>query len=210
MSHVYAYGVVPEDEEFELERSGVGGAERIYTVTYRSLSAVVSDIDTTDPERTDEAVETHNDVLQSVLESDGGRTVVPMGFGMAFKDARTLKGVVRGGQRAFRTALSEVEGTVELGLKLVSTGEGGPGRGEVEAVVDDTLGGIAVDEVEQDRFSDRLLVNRAYLVDRDDREAFDAAVDDVEAVYDGELIVRYTGPWAPYNFVDIRIGTEGR
>jgi hypothetical protein len=210
MSHVYAYGVVPEDEEFELERSGVGGAERIYTVTYRSLSAVVSDIDTTDPERTDEAVETHNDVLQSVLESDGGRTVVPMGFGMAFKDARTLKGVVRGGQRAFRTALSEVEGTVELGLKLVSTGEGGPGRGEVEAVVEDTLGGIAIDEVEQDRFSDRLLVNRAYLVDRDDREAFDAAVDDVEAVYDGELIVRYTGPWAPYNFVDIRIGTEGR
>jgi hypothetical protein len=171
---------------------------------------VVSEIDTTDPERTDEAVETHNDVLRSVLEYDGGRTVVPMGFGMAFNDARTLKGVVRGGQRAFRKALSEVEGAVELGVKLVSTADDGPTRGEVTAVADDTLGGLAIDEVDLDLFSDRLLVNRAYLVDREERAAFDDAVDDLEAVYDGELVVQYTGPWAPYNFVDIRIGAEGR
>jgi hypothetical protein len=209
MSHVYAYGIVPE-EDFELSVEGVGGAERVYTVGYGPLSAVVSEIGTTDPERTDEAVEAHNDVLQSVLEYDGGRTVVPMGFGMAFKDTRTLKGVLRGGSRAFRKALSEVEGTVELGVKLVSTDDDGPSRTEVAAVADDTLGGIALDEVEQDLFSDRLLLNRAYLVERADRDAFDDAVDELEAAYDGDLLVQYTGPWAPYNFVDIEIGAEGR
>jgi hypothetical protein len=209
MGNVYAYGVIPE-EDLELERSGIGGAERIYTVTYRSLSAVVSDIDTTDPERTDEAVETHNDVLQSVLLYDGGRTVVPMQFGMAFKNARTLKGVVRGGQRAFRKALNEIDGTVELGVKLVASDDEGPSTAEVEAVVDDTLGDLAVDVVDRDLFSDRLVLNRAYLVAREDRAAFDDAVDEIEAAYDGDLLVRYTGPWAPYNFVDIKIGAEGR
>jgi hypothetical protein len=208
MSHVYAYGIV-EQEDLELAVDGVGGADRAYTVDYRSLSAIVSDIDTTDPERTDEAVETHNEVLQAVLEYDGGRTVVPMGFGMAFKNTRTLKGVIRGGRRAFRKALNDVEGTVELGVKLVASGDVTVDREAVREAVDGRLSAIAVDGTDGDLFSDRLVLNRSYLVDREDRDAFDDAVDEIEATHD-DLLVQYTGPWAPYSFVDIRIGAEGR
>lgn len=207
MSNLYVYGVV-EDDELDLEVDGVGGADRVYTVDYRTLSAVVSDIDTTDPEQTDEAVTRHNDVLQSVLEAEGGRTVVPMQFGMAFKDARTLKGVLRGAIRAFRTALNEIEGTVELGLKLIAAGDDGPDREQVRADVADAVDDLAVDQTDDDLFSDRLLVNRSYLIERDRRNEFDDAVDDIEAMHD-ELTVQYTGPWPPYNFVDIRIGAEG-
>lgn len=117
--HLYAYGVI-EQADVELDVEAVAGADRVYTVDYRNLSAVVSDIDTTDPERTDEDVERHDDVLRAVMDHGDGHTVVPMSFGMAFKSARTLKGVVRGARRAFRKALNDVDGGIELGVKVVA------------------------------------------------------------------------------------------
>jgi len=201
--HLYVYGIVA-DEELELDVEGVGGAERIYTVTTGGLSAVVSDIDTTDPERTTEAMEAHDRVLKAVLED---RTVVPMSFGMAFKDERTLRNVLGGGKRAFRKALDEVEGTVELGVKLVGDADADLRRDPVREEARDRLEPIAVDVVGNDLFSDRLLVNDSYLVDRDDRVAFDEAVGALEQDLDG-VVVQYTGPFAPYNFVDIHIGAE--
>lgn len=204
--HVYAYGVV-EQADLELDVDGVDGATALRTVDYRNLSALVTDVDTTDPERTDENVEAHNRVLQTVLEHDGGRTVVPMGFGMAFKNTRTLKGVMRGARRAFRKALNEVDGTVELGVKLVDTADEDLDHDAVRADVAERLGALAVEDTDDDLFSDRLVLNRSYLVARDERDAFDDAIDAVEADYPG-LTVQYTGPWAPYNFVDIQIGAE--
>jgi hypothetical protein len=203
--HLYAYGVI-EQADVELDVEAVAGADRVYTVDYRNLSAVVSDIDTTDPERTDEDVERHDDVLRAVMDHGDGHTVVPMSFGMAFKSARTLKGVVRGARRAFRKALNDVDGGIELGVKVVAPEDGA--YGEAADDIQNRLSERAVEETENDLFSDRLLVNKSYLVDRDEREAFDDAVDAIEADYGEDLTVRYTGPWAPYNFVDIRIGAE--
>lgn len=51
-------------------------------------------------------------------------------------------------------------------------------------------------------------MNRSYLIDRDERAAFDEAVDAVTDDYGDVLTVQYTGPWPPYNFVDIEIGTQ--
>jgi hypothetical protein len=206
VSNLYVYGVV-EEAELELDGPGVDGADRIYTVDYRGLSAVVSDIDTTEPEQTDERVTRHNEVLQRVLEHDGGRTVVPMQFGMAFKNARTLKGVVRGSRRAFRKALNDTEGKVELGVKLVATEPADVDHDAVRGDVGARLSELAVNETDDDLFSDRLVLNRSYLVERERRDAFDDAIDGIEAEYD--LHVQYTGPWAPYNFVEIHIGAEG-
>ncbi|RYJ08481.1 GvpL/GvpF family gas vesicle protein [Halogeometricum borinquense] len=205
--NLYTYGVI-EQEDIELEVDGVGEAERVYTVDYRTLSAVVSDIDTTDPERTDEDIEAHNNVLQTVLEYDGGRTIVPMSFGMAFKGARTLKGVLRGARRPLRSALNDIEGTVELGVKIIAPAEDGIPRDEIQADVTDRLSEVSLNETENDLFSDRLIVNKSYLVEREHRDDFGAAIDAIEAAYDDELRVQYTGPWAPYNFVDIHIGAE--
>lgn len=204
--NLYTYGII-EQEDLELETDGVAGAERIYTVDYRTLSAVVSDIDTTDPERTDENVEAHNDVLQRILEYDGGRTVVPMSFGMAFKSGRTLKGVLRGARRPLQKTLNEIDGTVELGVKVIVPEGRQVARNAIQADVVERLSNRSVNETDNDLFSDRLLLNKSYLVDHDQRSAFDAAVDAIEAEYD-DLIIKYTGPWPPYNFVDIHIGPE--
>ena len=54
---------------------------------------------------------------------------------------------------------------------------------------------------------DRMIMNAAFLVSRDTEEAFDARVRDIGSRYD-KLTFKYTGPWPPYNFVNIRLKLE--
>lgn len=65
----------------------------------------------------------------------------------------------------------------------------------------------SINETDNDLFTDRLLVNKSYLVDRDRRDEFDDIIDEIQAGND-DLTIQYTGPWPPYNFVDIRIGAD--
>jgi hypothetical protein len=54
---------------------------------------------------------------------------------------------------------------------------------------------------------DRMIMNAAFLVTRDREAAFDARVKEIGARY-GRLTFKYTGPWPPYNFVNIRLKLE--
>jgi hypothetical protein len=54
---------------------------------------------------------------------------------------------------------------------------------------------------------DRMIMNAAFLVRRDKEQAFDAIVKRIGADLD-KLTFRYTGPWPPYNFVNIRLKLE--
>ncbi|MCU4753511.1 GvpL/GvpF family gas vesicle protein [Halobacteria archaeon AArc-curdl1] len=207
MSHRYVYGVVDADDALEFETEAVAGAEKVYPITHRHFAALVSDIETTDPERTDEDAKRHDEVLREIMLSNGSRTVVPMRFGMVFENDRALKNVLRGADRAFRRSLREIDGTVELGLKIVAEESDEVDREAVCDAVADELEPLAVDAVDNGLFSDRLVLNRSYLVDRDERDAFDEAIGRIEDDYE-ELIIRYTGPFAPYSFVNVRVGAQ--
>jgi hypothetical protein len=54
---------------------------------------------------------------------------------------------------------------------------------------------------------DRMILNAAFLVTRATEDAFDARVKELGAHYD-KLTFKYTGPWPPYNFVNIRLKLE--
>jgi len=54
---------------------------------------------------------------------------------------------------------------------------------------------------------DRMIMNAAFLVRRDKEVDFDAIVKSIGAKYD-KLTFKYTGPWPPYNFVNIRLKLE--
>ncbi|MBZ6494049.1 GvpL/GvpF family gas vesicle protein [Natrinema longum] len=202
----YVYGIVDGDT-VEFETDAVAGAERVYTISHRRLGAVVSDIDTTDPEETDEDAQRHDDVLREIMDYDGGTTVVPMQFGMAFESDRALKNVLRGARPAFRRAMNDIEGKIELGLKLVCEADADVDREAIETAVADLLEPIATQSVANDLFSDRLVLNRSYLVAESDRERFDDAIARFEDEHD-DLMVKYTGPFAPYSFVDVKIGAQ--
>ncbi len=210
--HVYVYGIIDAaNGDLSIDEEGISGGT-VDTVERDGLAAVTSPVDTTSPERTDEAIERHDAVLRAVMNGDDGdgRTIVPMQFGMAFVDEARLQTVLAGATPAFERALSELDGAVELGVKVIRTnGAGSPSLAETARAMDDHLDPIADERVDGDRFSELLLANRSYLVAREHRDDFGEAVGALEETLGGGVEIQYTGPWPPYNFVDIRVGADG-
>jgi len=52
-----------------------------------------------------------------------------------------------------------------------------------------------------------MIMNAAFLISRDREAAFDARVKSIASRFD-RLTFKYTGPWPPYNFVNIRLKLE--
>jgi hypothetical protein len=55
---------------------------------------------------------------------------------------------------------------------------------------------------------DRMILNAAFLVDRKDEKGFDERVKAISLQYEDLLTFKYTGPWPPYNFVNIKLKLE--
>jgi hypothetical protein len=55
---------------------------------------------------------------------------------------------------------------------------------------------------------DKMIMNAAFLVEREREMEFDSKVKEIAAKYEGKLSFKYTGPWPPYNFVHIRLKLE--
>src|SRR5438105_3422986 len=54
---------------------------------------------------------------------------------------------------------------------------------------------------------DKMIMNAAFLVQRDQEPAFDRRIKEIASAFD-KLTFKYTGPWPPYNFVNIRLKLE--
>jgi gas vesicle protein GvpL/GvpF len=54
---------------------------------------------------------------------------------------------------------------------------------------------------------DKMIMNAAFLISRDQETAFDTKVKSIASRFD-RLTFKYTGPWPPYNFVNIRLKLE--
>jgi hypothetical protein len=54
---------------------------------------------------------------------------------------------------------------------------------------------------------DKMIMNAAFLISRDRESAFDSKVKAIASRFD-KLTFKYTGPWPPYNFVNIRLKLE--
>jgi hypothetical protein len=55
---------------------------------------------------------------------------------------------------------------------------------------------------------DKMIMNAAFLVEREKTRAFDEKITEIAKKYENKLSFLYTGPWPPYNFVNIRLKLE--
>ncbi len=76
------------------------------------------------------------------------------------------------------------------------------------ADVHEALRGCSVASRSNKVIGDRMILNAAFLVDRKDERIFDEKVKDVSRKYEDLLNFKYTGPWPPYNFVNIKLKLE--
>jgi hypothetical protein len=67
------------------------------------------------------------------------------------------------------------------------------------------LAELAEDAVLNDILAIQMVCNAAYLLRKEDERAFDEKVNELLEPRLGEFVVRYTGPWPPYNFARLRL-----
>jgi len=72
----------------------------------------------------------------------------------------------------------------------------------------ETLRGVCVASRDNQPIGDQMIMNAAFLVEREREAEFDGVVNKVAKKYGKRLKFKYTGPWPPYNFVNIRLKLE--
>jgi hypothetical protein len=243
----YVYCIIRLDSARDFGPIGIGdGANRVYTVHYKDLSAVVSDTPIVIYDPTRENVLAHEFVNETVMRE---HTVIPMSFGTVFRSEDDVGELLRSTYQAFSDVLDKMQDKIEFGLKVLwdrdkviadlerSNDEIRRLKDEitrntqsstyfarmqlgrlVEGALEDTgnsfvsdihetLKEVAVASRSNKPIGDRMIMNAAFLVGRPLEELFDARVKDIGQRYD-KLTFRYTGPWPPYNFVNIRLKLE--
>jgi len=76
------------------------------------------------------------------------------------------------------------------------------------AEIFDALRSVSVASRSNKPIGDRMIMNAAFLVERAESEAFDEKVKALSHRYEELLTFKYTGPWPPYNFVNIKLKLE--
>jgi hypothetical protein len=79
---------------------------------------------------------------------------------------------------------------------------------EVVREIYDGLRTVCVASRDNKVIGDKMIMNAAFLIQKDKETQFDAAVNAVAQKFGDRLNFKYTGPWPPYNFVNIRLKLE--
>src|SRR5918911_2385599 len=244
----YVYCIIRQEKPRDFGNIGIGiGANRVYTVHYRDLAAVVSDTPIVIYDPTRENVLAHEFVNETVMRE---HTVIPMSFGTVFRSEEDVTELLRSTYQAFSDVLDKMRDKIEFGLKVLWDREKVVARLErsndeirrlkdeitrnaqsstyfarmqlgrlVEAALEDTgnsfvadihetLKQVAVASRSNKPIGDRMILNAAFLVEREREKDFDERVRDVSRKYGDLLTFKYTGPWPPYNFVNIKLKLE--
>jgi hypothetical protein len=243
----YVYCIVRSDRQREFGAIGIGGGQRVFTVAYQDLAAVVSDTPIVIYDPTRENVLAHEFVNETVMRE---HTVIPMSFGTVFRSEEDVTELLRSTYQAFSDVLDKMQDKIEFGLKVLWDREKVVAHLEREndeirrlkdeisrhtssstyfarmqlgrliesaleelsaryvADIHDALKPAAVASRSNKPIGDRMILNAAFLVERAQEQAFDERVKETSRRYEDVLAFKYSGPWPPYNFVNIKLKLE--
>jgi len=200
----YVYGIIPWEgshSRLSFGERGIEGSGEVYAIPYGEIAAVVSNAPFKEYALTEDNVRNHNQVITLVMEK---YPVLPMAFGMAFKNEGVLEGVLDKMRGDLKKALKEVEGKAELGVKVILP-LGAEFDEDAFASEIKVLRELATSCKLGKRFSERLILNAFYLVAKDKIEPFLDAAKVLERKFK-QLRIQCTGPWPPFNFATIKVG----
>lgn len=202
--YLYVYGIIPLKDKAKFGFAGLR-EKPLMTVPHLNVAAVVSNYPVLKPLVNETETMQHAEIVKKIAEK---ATLIPMAFGNVFEDEATLKMVLGKAYNSIRACLELIKGKIELGVKVVkqNSSEGEDYNGLSTEILN-SLNKVCVKASKGDNFSDRLLLNYSFLVEKAKLPAFSNAVAKLEKQH-SKLKFIYTGPWPPYSFVNIRIRRE--
>jgi hypothetical protein len=243
----YVYCIVRSDKQRDFGSIGIGGRQRVFTVAFQDLAAVVSDTPIVIYDPTRDNVLAHEFVNETVMKEF---TVIPMSFGTVFRSEDDVTELLRSTYQAFSDVLDKMKDKIEFGVKVLwdrekvissmerendeirrlkdeisrhATTSTYFARMQLGRLVDSALEEmgaryvsdiheaikpVAVASRSNKPIGDRMILNSAFLVDRAQELAFDERVKEISRKYEEVLSFKYSGPWPPYNFVNIKLKLE--
>src|SRR5579885_784424 len=112
----YVYCIVRSDRQRDFGSIGIGGGQRVFTVAYQDLAAVVSDTPIVIYDPTRENVLAHEFVNETVMKE---YTVIPMSFGTVFRSEEDVTELLRSTYQAFSDVLDKMQDKIEFGVKVL-------------------------------------------------------------------------------------------
>jgi len=197
-AYLYVYGLVDKDINPGIKGLKNKTIEKIkfkdiwvLTSLYPNLHLVVKE---------DEAMQ-HANILKKI----GKRTtVIPMSFGTVFKNQEILEVVLSKSYDVLKSTFEMINNRIELGVKVLKNQHGDDACDTLTSEILESLNKLSVKSVQGDRFSDRLLLNYSFLVEKSMFSSFSEKIAELE-MSNKDLKFVYTGPWPPYSFVNIKI-----
>jgi hypothetical protein len=242
----YVYCIIRASQPLKFGAIGMDEQwPEVYTINFKDMAAVVSDIPLAPLDSTRENVLAHERVNETVMHD---HTVIPMSFGTIFKTREDIVELLRSAYDAFADVLSKMQDKLEIGLKVlwdrdeivrqieeededihrlkteISSQKGSTyfARMQYGRLIDGALQqrseryvaeflqrlrDVSVASRVNRAIGDKMIMNAAFLVQRDQEPAFDRRIKEIASTFD-KLTFKYTGPWPPYNFVNIRLKLE--
>ncbi|GMU04051.1 GvpL/GvpF family gas vesicle protein [Corallococcus caeni] len=230
----YLYGIVREDGGWAPDLAGLGAAP-VRAVREAGLAALVSEVAGPRVVPTREHLLIHQRVTEAVVRE---HTLVPVAFGTVLPSEERVRELLRVARAPLNRALSDLEGRVELGLKVYCHGDAltrrlveaqpglsrGPSEPEEdhEARLEAALRDRTAKDLDGLRAGLRPLAEAAHEAPPlGERMLWNAAwlVDRTRvAAFEARVqslvarldtyTFRLTGPWPAYSFVDVRLDVE--
>ncbi|MFC3040371.1 GvpL/GvpF family gas vesicle protein [Virgibacillus xinjiangensis] len=79
---------------------------------------------------------------------------------------------------------------------------------QMETEIHEPLKPLAEAVKTNDPIGEKMLLNAAYLIDREQEAAFDEKVNELHDKWQDRVDFKYTGPWPAYNFINIQLKVE--
>lgn len=194
--YIYVYGITNKD--IKLNFKGLKD-KPIKKINFKDILVLTSSYPSLHPVLNDEEAVLHAEILNKIVKKT---TIIPMSLSTVFENQKILEGVLLKSYRVIKESLRLMDGKIELGVKVVKNQ--GPIEDGIAQKVLEALNKLSVESVKGDNFSDRLLLNNSFLVEKNKFSRFSNKIAELEGKYP-DLKFLYTGPWPPYSFVNIKI-----
>jgi len=177
----------------------------ITIIPYKDIGVIVSKYPFLNPILDEKEAMKHADILKKITKKI---TIIPMAFGNVFKDEKTLEFVLKKSYNLIKESLEKIENKIELGVKVIKNNieeNGIENEDNIIVEILNPLNKLSVKSMQGENFSERLLLNHSFLVEKNNFSKFSNAIANLEKKYKQFKFI-YTGPWSPYSFVNIHIG----
>ncbi len=195
--YLYVYGITYND--FNLDLKGMKD-KPIQKFDIKDIAVLFSFYPDLYPMLEEKEAMLHAEILNKIADRT---TIIPMAFGTIFKDQEILETVLTKSYPVAKKTLELIKNKIELVIKVVKK-ESEEIPEEVSKEILGELNKLSVKSVQGDKFSDWLLLNHSFLVERNNFAQFSDKIGELEEK-NQNLKFLYTGPWPAYSFIDINI-----